>query len=131
VRLIRFLLAGALLADNAACAPRATEQGEVAPGPRGDAKTVTETELANATQLNLYDYLKAERPRWLQIGAGSRTGRAFATAVFQNETRIGTIETLRGFSVQGVRLVRFYEASAAQQKFTGRDIGPVIQVITK
>jgi hypothetical protein len=28
-------------------------------------------------------------------------------------------------------MVRYYDASAAQQKFTGRDLGPVIHVISK
>jgi hypothetical protein len=30
-----------------------------------------------------------------------------------------------------VRMVRYYEPSAAQQKFSGRDIGAVIQVVIK
>jgi len=120
---------GVALATSAACARVASEEGDF--GPRGDSKTITEADLARATQVNLYDYIKAERPRWLQIGAGSRTGRAFPTVIFMDETRFGAVETLRSFSLPGVRLVRFYEASAAQQKFTGREIGPVIQVITK
>ena len=128
MRLPRLLL-GASLALSVACARAVAEEGTL--GPRGDSKSVTEADLARATQLNLYDYILAERPRWLQIGAGSRTGRAFPTVVFMDDTRFGAIETLKSISIPGVRLVRFYEASAAQQKFTGPEIGPVIQVITK
>jgi hypothetical protein len=123
------LLLGALLAASAACARAVPEEGSL--GPRGDSKTITEADLTRATQLSLYDYIVAERPRWLQVGAGSRTGSAYPTLVYLDDSRLGTVETLRGISVPGVRLVRYHEASAAQQKFTGRDIGPVIQVLTK
>lgn len=124
------VLLAALLAAGAACS-RAAATEEVLPGARGDSKTITEADLGRATQMNLYDYIQAERPRWLQLGAGSRTGRAYPTVVFMDDTRIGPAETLKGISFPGVRLVRFYEASAAQQKFTGRDLGPVIQVVTR
>jgi hypothetical protein len=30
-----------------------------------------------------------------------------------------------------VSMVRFYDTAAAQQKFSGRDLGPVIHVISK
>jgi hypothetical protein len=95
---------------------------------RGDSRTITEGELSTATQLNLYDYVAAQRPRWLRISSSlSRT----PLLVFVEDTRLGDARTLKTLTTGTVRLVRYYEASAAQQKFSGRDIGPVIQVFLK
>ena len=120
------LLAGIVFAASAACAPAATTSGAGGPPPaRGDSKTVTESELAVATQLNLYDYVAAERPRWLT------TSRGLPLVIFVDDTRLGGAATLRTLTTGSVRMLRYFEASAAQQKFNGRDIGTVIQVITR
>ena len=120
------LLAGIACAASAACAPAATTGGAGGPPPaRGDSKTVTESELAVATQLNLYDYVAAERPRWLA------TSRGLPLVIFVDDTRLGGAATLRTLTTGTVRMLRYFEASAAQQRFNGRDIGTVIQVITR
>ncbi|HET7187171.1 MAG TPA: hypothetical protein VFI52_03410 [Gemmatimonadaceae bacterium] len=120
------LLAGIAFAASVACAPVAGVGGAGGTAPvRGDSKTVTENELAVATQLNLYDYVAAERPRWLA------TSRKLPLVIFVDDTRLGDAATLRTLTTGSVRMLRFFEASAAQQKFNGRDIGTVIQVITK
>jgi hypothetical protein len=121
------LLPGLALAVGAACGPAASGASTAA---RGDTKTVTESELAVATQLNLFDYVAAERPRWLR-GPGTLNGRALPIVIYMDDARLGGTETLKTLTTSSVRMLRYYEASAAQQKFTGRDIGPVIQVITK
>ena len=111
---------------GAACAP-ATQGTGAAGGTvvRGDSKTVTESELAAATQLNLFDFVAAERPRWLA------TSRGLPLVIFVDDARVGGVQTLRSLTTATVRMLRYYEASAAQQKFNGRDIGTVIQVITR
>src|SRR3982074_1212716 len=121
------VLIGFTLAISAACASRGGGGGVTA---RGDSKTVTESELSAATQLNLYDYVAAERPRWLS-GSSSMSGSAFPLVVFLDDTRLGSVQMLKTLTTGTARMLRYYEASAAQQKFTGRDIGPVIQVILK
>ncbi len=120
------LLVGVAFAVSAACAPAASAGGTggIAPA-RGDSKTVTESELAVATQLNLYDYLAAERPRWLA------SARGLAPIVFMDDTRLGGPGTLRTLTTSSVRMLRYYDVTAAQQKFPGSDIGTVIQVITR
>ncbi len=123
--LLRFLLP---LVIGAGCAPAAAGGGG-APT-RGDAKTVTESELAVATQINLYDYVAAERPRWLR-GSSSLSGTASPLVVFMDDTRLGGVQTLKSLTTSSARMLRYFEASAAQQKFNGRDIGPVIQVIIR
>jgi hypothetical protein len=121
------VLFGAALALGTACS-RAGDPVPITPS-RGDTKIVNAEELASAVHMNLYDYLVAERPRWLR---GSQTSLgASQVMVFLDETRLGGIQTLKNVSTNTVRLARYFEASAAQQRFNGKDLGPVIQVLTK
>jgi hypothetical protein len=116
----------AALAATLACA--STPNGEIeAAGPRGDAKTITVADLAHATQLNLLDYIVAQRPQWLR----GPDGRVAPVVVYMDDSRLGGPSVLRGITLTTVALVRYYEATAAQQKFNGPDRGPVIQVISK
>ena len=115
----------ALLALAACATPPPGAGSEPAPT-RGDARTITAAELASATQLNLYDYVRATRPLWLQ-----QQVRDFPIVVFVDDARLGGVSTLQTVTLATVSLVRYYDASAAQQKFSGRDLGPVIHVISK
>jgi hypothetical protein len=129
------VLLGLALAFGSACAPAAgSAAGSAGAGGatsvRGDSKLVTEDELAVAIQLNLYDYVVAERPRWLR-GGGPSSSRILPVTIFMDDTRMGDAQQLKTLSTSTVRMLRYFEASAAQQKFSGRDLGPVIQVIIK
>jgi hypothetical protein len=95
---------------------------------RSDSRTISASELSKATQLNLYDYLKASRPRWLVAVGGPRS---FPVAVYVNDTELGPVESLRSMGLSDIRLVRYYDASAAQARFNHLKIGPVIQVIPR
>ncbi|MFL5605378.1 MAG: hypothetical protein ACJ8AD_02910 [Gemmatimonadaceae bacterium] len=108
----------------AACA--SSNVGSEPPPPRGDSRMITAAELATATQLNLYDYVQATRPLWLRQQA-----RSSPVVVFVDDARLGGPATLRSVTLTTVSAVRYYDASAAQQKFNGRDLGPVIHVISK
>jgi hypothetical protein len=123
MRSTRLLLA--VLAATIACAsaPRAPLEA----GPRGDSRTLTTADLANATQLNLLDFIVAERPHWLT----STTGRLAPVIVYLDDARIGGVSTLKEITLGAITLVRYYDASAAQQKFNSRVRGPVIQVTTR
>lgn len=126
------LLASAALV--AACS--STTPGPEGPGPRSDSRTVTQSDLQAATQANLYDYVVAARPRWLQgrgptrIGAGAGETR-LAIAVFHNNHNLGGPEALRGFPLSGVQALRYFDAAEAQARFNVRDIGAIIQIITQ
>ena len=124
----RFLVGLGLMA-TVACAPAAGAPAPEVAG-RGDSKTITEGQLSGATQLNLYDYVMAARPRWLR-STGSMNRNAFPLLIFVGDTRLGGAQTLKSLTTSTVRVVRYYEASAAQQKFAGQDIGPVIHVLLK
>jgi hypothetical protein len=109
-----------------ACAARHDPDFETV-GPRGDSKTITAGDLKMATQLNLLDYVVAERPHWLR----TPDGRPSAVVVYLNGTRLGGPSTLRDITISTVTSVRYYDAPEAHQKFTGVDRGPVIQVIPR
>lgn len=124
-----FLLASASLLLVSACQ---TAQMQPAGRVRGDSRTVTATELSVATQTDLYAYVQAERPRWLQSRSpGSLGGPALGVLVFINNQRLGGTEQLRSITVSAVQQIRFYDAAEAQQRFNVRNAGGVISVITK
>ena len=122
----RFPVLLALLATPLACAPAVS--GGTPSGARGDARTITAAELSNATQLNLYDYVKASRPRWLVSVGGNRS---FPIVVFMDETQLGSVETLKTIGLADVKVIRYFDASAAQSRFNRVNTGPVIQVVTR
>jgi hypothetical protein len=126
----RRLLLAAVLAAAVACASGA---GAVASGagPRSDSMTISADELSQATQLNLYDYIAAYRPRWLQSRSPSNMqGRALNIVVYVDNSLLGGTTLLKGVTLSGVTMIRFYDASEAQQRFSAHDAGGVIQVIT-
>lgn len=93
---------------------------------RGDSRTITAAELSKASQLNLYDYVQATHPRWLVSVGGARS---FPVVVYVDDTQLGPPEALRNIGFADVRLVRYYDASAAQSRFNRVGMGPVIQVV--
>jgi hypothetical protein len=121
----RTSLSVATLALLVACASAPATELEPA-GPRGDSRTITAADITGATQLNLLDFIRAERPLWLK----TPSGRVAALTVYSGDTRLGGPSTLSGISLNTVSLVRYFEASAAQQRFNVTNIGPVIQVFS-
>jgi hypothetical protein len=119
------LLVGALLVSLACASAPGTEIEGL--GPRGDSKSLTRADLTVATQLNLLDLIAAERPQWLRAS----DGRPAPVVVYLDDARLGGPATLAGLTRHAITSVRYYEASAAQQRFSGRDRGPVIHVVTK
>jgi hypothetical protein len=117
-------LLAALLAASVACHP-ARPGGATAP--HSDSRTISAEELSAATQLNLYDYIQATKPRCLVSVGGSQT---FPVQVYMNDSLLGPVQNLHNMSLGGIRAVRYYDASAAQSHFNRVNIGPVIQVIT-
>ena len=103
-----------------------TELGDI-PVRHGDSRTITQSDIAGAPQLNVLDFIVAERPYWLR----APDGKVPPVTVYVGDTRLGGISTLAGIPLSSIRMVRYHEASAAQQKFNVATIGPVIQVMTK
>jgi hypothetical protein len=124
MRSTRLLLAVLVATVACASAPGTPLEGA---GHRGDSKTLTTADLATATQLNLLDFIVAERPQWLRPA----NGRQAPVIVYVDDARIGGASTLKDLTLGMITMVRYYDASAAQQKFNSRDRGPVIQVTTR
>jgi hypothetical protein len=120
----RLSLAAVLLC--LACA--SAQDPVVAPaGPRGDTKSLTAADIAGAPQLDLLDLIVAQRPQWLR----APDGRAAQVIVYLGDTRLGGTATLKSLTLHTIAAVRYYETSAAQQRFSSRDFSPVIQVLLK
>lgn len=127
---LRALVAATLLACPAAlggCGSVGTPDPLEAPDPatlrRGESHLITTADLVPGGPRTLFNAIRDLRPRWLQPPGGS-----FATiAVFIGESRAGDTAALATIETSVVREVRYFETSAAQQRFAGVN-GPVIQV---
>jgi hypothetical protein len=120
---IAIALAGVLTA----CAlPSSRETDELATGKPGDSHTLTERDLAAGGPRNLLNAVRDLRPRWLETSAAP-----FSTVtVFIGNSRAGGARSLDGIETSSVREVRYFDTSAAQQRFSG-PVGPVIQILLK
>ena len=121
------ILAIVFAAVSVACAASpGPDTDEIAIGRRGDSHTLTEQDLTAGGPRNLLIAVRDLRPRWLQT-----PGASFSTiTVFIGESRAGGVGSLDGLETRVVREVRYFETSAAQQRFSGVT-GPVIQVFLK
>ena len=98
-----------------------------AAGPRGNLKSLTAADLQGAPQLDLLDLIVAERPQWLR----APDGKPAPVIVYLGDARLGGSSTLKGLTLSTIGSVRYFETSAAQQRFSSRDFAPVIQVVLK
>jgi hypothetical protein len=113
-----------MLAGCAASPPPDTD--ELATSSRGDSHTLTVGDLAVGGPRNLLNAVRDLRPRWLQSPGGAFS----AITVFVGTSRAGGTSSLGGIESSAVREVRYFETSAAQQRFSGVS-GPVIQIVLK
>jgi hypothetical protein len=122
LRGIAILFVGAFIG----CAPsRSADTDELAMYSR-DPHVLTAADLAVGGPRNLLNAIRDLRPRWLQT-----PGSAFSTiTVFVGDNRGGGVGSLDALETSAVRTVRYFETSAAQQRFSGVS-GPVIQVFLR
>ena len=120
----RLSIAAALL-----CVACASAQDPViaTAGPRGNTKSLTAADIAAAPQLDLLSLIAAERPQWLR----TIDGQPAPVIVYLGDARLGGSSTLKGLTLSTIGSVRYFETSAAQQRFSSRDFAPVIQVLLK
>jgi hypothetical protein len=124
MRPVRFSIAASLL-----CLACASAQDPVIEpsGPRGNTKSLTAADIQGAPQLDLLDLIAAERPQWLR----TPDGKLAPVIVYLGDARLGGTATLKGLTLNTIGFVRYFETSAAQQRFSSRDFAPVIQVVLK
>src|SRR5690349_20205905 len=82
---------------------------------------------AGASQLSLLDFIAVERPRWLRAA----DGRPATIGVYLNDAPLGGAASLREIALRDVVGARFYDITAAQQRYGGHVRTPLIAVVTR
>jgi hypothetical protein len=130
----RLLFIALLVASTACASSNRAGTGTV------DRNRILASELTSATETNLYDYIAKYRPRWLTprgsgsipgAGRGTSVGSTGSLIVYLDEQRQGGTDILRSLSRNGVKQIRFYDITEAQQRFPDVRASAVIQVITR
>jgi hypothetical protein len=76
--------------------------------------TTAEIEEAQKNGLNnAYELIQRARPRWLQIRSDRSLRLETIILVYQNESRLGGIEVLRGLPLVGISSMRYLDAAQA------------------
>ncbi len=115
------VLGAAVLVASAACA---ASTGARTPA-GGSSNVIAASELSATTEPNLYDFVAAHRPRWLQPRAAAAGS---GITVYLNSARAGGLDVLRTISRDAAQSLRFYDVTEAQQRFPNAERGAVIQV---
>jgi hypothetical protein len=118
----------------AACASRSgSTAGDAAvPGVTMGSDVITAAELGEAKTSNLYDYIRAHRPRWLERERPtSSVDQNTGLVVYVDNTRIGDAESLRHMTPGGAILVRYLSPSEAHAEYGPGHLNGVIQVRTR
>ena len=100
---------------------------------QADNSVITATELRQAVESNLLDYIRAHRPMWLQRARPTaiRPDRESEVVVYLDNTRMGGPETLREFAPSSAMLVRYFTPTSAHSRFGPGHLNGVIQMITQ
>jgi hypothetical protein len=137
--LLVFALASA--AGAAACAGRPADPGfgdetpSTAPVAGRDGQLLSEQELGAITVSNAYEAVLQLRPLWLH-SRGRRSSRTLTTeiAVAQNGRYFGPVNTLRQFSMEAVKELRYMDgpqATAYLQGLGSRHVEAAIIVVLR
>ena len=84
--------------------------------PRLNANRISSEEIEEARRHglnNAYDLIHRARPRWLQIRNERSLRLETAVLVYQNDTRIGGVDILRNFPLDGISSIRYLDAAQA------------------
>jgi hypothetical protein len=74
----------------------------------GEIQEAQRTGLADA-----YELIQRARPRWLQIRSERSMRLETTILVYQNDSRIGGLEVLRGYPLAGISSIRYLDAAQA------------------
>lgn len=121
---------GSALVLSSACA---SAQQTVATRRAEDPYFVTTEELRASPTMNLFDFLRARRPRWFSRYAPVTL---LPTAepgviVYLDYARFGGVSSLRQLTTSAAVAVRFYRPTDAEAQFGVGNLGGVIQVLTR
>lgn len=112
----------ALLVGLAGCASSGTGSGS-----SGQRDVLTREQIMSAEATNLYDVVQRKRPEWLRTkgrpDAGGRFSGETRIVVVQGGSVIGGVRTLREFSPEGVKRLRYMEDDTAATTLVGGQSG--------
>jgi hypothetical protein len=99
-------------------------------GPSRNPDLITRAEIDESSAPNAYDLVQQARPRWLSSRGASTLQQSGGDMplVYVGERRHGGIETLRGFSIDGIESLRFINAANATTRYGSGHTGGVVQI---
>lgn len=129
------LLASSSTVVGASCASSRADDGSVeraARPPRRSSTLITREELLATNAPDAYQAVERLHPDWLRgRGLTSLTGTAPKVLVYLDGQRLGDVAMLTRFTLNGIKEIRFHNASDATQRWgTGHSAG-VIEVLTQ
>ena len=131
MRILARALAAVLVVLSAACVT-SSSQADSGAAPRGSRNVITLEEIRATRQTNLYDVVNRVRPAWLRPRTVSPVspGTDGGVQVYRENTRIGSVGTLRTMSVDNVARLEYLDASSAQLRYGhGNSNGVIVVVI--
>jgi len=98
-----------------------------------DQSVITAEELRESTTLNLLEYIRARRPRWLErnYAAVLRPERVSTVAIFLDNQPFGGPDALSQFPLSSAQEVHYFSPSDAQMRFGPGYLNGVIQIISR
>lgn len=101
---------------------------------RASANVVAAGELEAATESNMYEFVRARRPEWLQRARPATiagAGGGYPLLVYMDGTQLGDVESLRSVRPNALRSARFLAPSDAQLRFGSGHLNGAIELITR
>ena len=100
-----------------------------------DRSVITRADLARRPSENMYTIVSSMRSDWLRpalsgSGVAERTASAPPT-LYVDGRLLGSLELLKSFSPDAVDHVRFFSATAAQNRFGTAVATPVIELVSR
>jgi hypothetical protein len=127
MRLLFHTLA-AVLALSVACAPQPTA-GDRAP--RADRSLLTPDQFRAPGFQNAYDAVLGLRPAWLKARGPDSFESPSEVIVYLDNSKLGTVESLRGLNLAIVQAIRRFDAAEATARWGPGHAQGVVQVITE
>jgi hypothetical protein len=94
---------------------------------------ITREELAQTGTTNLYEAVDRLRPHWMRgQGAYNLGGGGHTIVVYQNDTQLGPLESLRSLNLEFAEELRFLDSTQASNMLPGlgsRSVGGAIVVM--
>lgn len=97
---------------------------------RRDRNLLTKEEIESVNARNMYNVIERLRPRWLTARTPMRSfGEETGILVYQNQTRLGTIEGLKDIGPEMVQSARYLDSATATATLPGIGRGHVAGAI--